>query len=83
MQSLSEDEKRQVLGSLLADQLSAIQEAVKDVPEIKNKVDHLDQVLLELSSNMSIVKAAITDLSNQVNDHDHQINRLRADVLKN
>lgn len=77
MQSLSEDEKRQVLGSVLADQLSAIQEAVKDVPEIKIKLDRLDSTLNDIGGDLKIVKAAITDLSNQVNEHERQIRRLQ------
>ncbi len=76
MQSLSEDEKKQVLGTLLADQLSVIQEAVKNVPEIKTKVDHLDELLLEVSADVRTIRAAISNLSNQVNDHEHQIAQL-------
>lgn len=77
MQSLSEDEKRQVLGAVLADQLSAIQEAVKDVPEIKTKLDKLDRAVSDVGADLKIVKAAITDLSNQVNEHERQIERLQ------
>ncbi len=78
MQSLSEDEKRQVLGGVLADQLSAIQEAVKDVPEIKNKLDRLDSVLKVVGDDLKIVKAAITDLSYEVNEHERQIESLQS-----
>lgn len=77
MQSLSEDEKRQVLGTVLADQLTAIQEAVKDVPEIKQKLENLDTVLEKIGADVRIVKAAVTDLSVQVNEHDKQIERLQ------
>lgn len=78
MQSLSEDEKRQVLGSVLADQLSAIQEAVKDVPEIKTKLDKMERILSEVDSDVKVSKAAITDLSRTVNEHERQIARLQA-----
>jgi chromosome segregation ATPase len=78
MQSLSEDEKRQVLGKVLADQLSAIQEAVKDVPEIKIQLEKLDRTLSDMGADLKVVKAAITDLSNQVNNHERQIERLQA-----
>ena len=78
MQSLSEDEKRQVLGSVLADQLSAIQEAVKDVPEIKSKLEKLDRAMSDVGADLKVVKAAVTDLSNQVNEHERQIERLQA-----
>ncbi|MGH7234282.1 MAG: hypothetical protein ACREF7_02450 [Candidatus Saccharimonadales bacterium] len=78
MQSLSEDEKKQVLGSVLADQLSAIQEAVKDVPEIKTKLDKMERILSDVGSDVKVSKAAITDLSRQVNEHERQIGRLQA-----
>ena len=78
MQSLSEEEKRQVLGSVLADQLSAIQEAVKDVPEIKTKLDKLERILDDVSGDVKVAKAAITDLSHTVNEHERQISRLQA-----
>jgi hypothetical protein len=37
MQSLSDDERKQVLGEVLANELKAIHELVKDVPEMKQK----------------------------------------------
>jgi len=78
MQSLSEGEKRQVLGSVLADQLAAIQESVKDVPEINKQLQKLDQEIMQIGSDMKIVKAAITDLTQQVNEHENQIRHLQA-----
>jgi len=78
MQSLSEGEKRQVLGSVLADQLYAIQESVKDVPEIKKQLQKLDQDIMQIGSDMKIVKAAITDITQQVNEHESQLRRLQA-----
>ncbi len=78
MQSLSEDEKRQVLGSVLSDQLAAIQEAVKNVPEMKKQLDKLTEDFEVVSSDVKIIKAAMTDMSVQVNDHERQIQRLQA-----
>ncbi len=78
MQSLSEEEKKQVLGSVLADQLSAIQEAVKDVPEIKTKLDNMERILSDVGSDVRVAKAAITDLSHQVNEHEREIARLQS-----
>ncbi len=78
MQSLSEGEKRQVLGSVLADQLAAIQESVKDVPEIKQQLQKLDQDILQIGSDMKIVKAAITDITQQINEHENQLRHLQA-----
>ena len=78
MQSLSEDERRQVLGSVLSDQLSAIQEAVKDVPEIRNQLERLNNELNQVSSDVKVVKAAITSLTNQVNEHERNIADLQS-----
>ncbi len=80
MQSLSEEEKRQVLGSVLADQLSAIQEAVKEVPEIKIKLEQLENILKDIGSDIKVVKAAITDLSNQTNEHDRRLVHLESAI---
>ena len=78
MQSLSEGEKRQVLGSVLADQLAAIQESVKDVPEIKQQLQKLDQDILQIGSDMKIVKAAITAITQQIHEHENQLRHLQA-----
>jgi 2-phospho-L-lactate guanylyltransferase (CobY/MobA/RfbA family) len=77
MQSLSEDEKRQVLGTVLADQLTAIQEAVKDVPEINSKLANLETALEKVGEDIRIMKAAVTDLSTQVNNHEREIEKLQ------
>ena len=78
MQSLSEDEKRQVLGSVLSDQLSAISESVKDVPEIKSQLESIGRVLSGVDNDVKALKAAVTDLSRTVNEHERQIERLQA-----
>ena len=81
MQSLSDDERNQVLvvGEVLADELKAIHELVKDVPTIKNDVHALKQDVEELKSDMmKIVKAAITDISKQQNDQERRISPLEA-----
>lgn len=48
MQSLSDDERREVLGEVLADELKAIHEYVKDIPNIKQKLDNMDLRLTEV-----------------------------------
>jgi len=78
MQSLNDDERKQVLGEVLADELKAIHELVKDVPSIKNDIRELKENANELKSDMKIVKAAVTDVSKQQKDHEHRITRLEA-----
>lgn len=61
------------MGSVLSDQLSAIQEAVRDVPEIKNRLEELDRKLNQASDDLKVVKAAITSMTDEVNRHDREI----------
>ena len=78
MQSLNDDERKDVLGEVLADELKAIHELVKDVPAIKEDVHELKQDVEELKNDMKVVKAAITDVSKQQNEHDRHITHLEA-----
>lgn len=78
MQSLSDDERKAVLGEALADELKVITEYVKDVPLIKKKVENLESDMQEVKSDIKIIKAAVTDLSKQVNNHERHITRLEA-----
>jgi hypothetical protein len=65
MQSLSDDERKQALGEVLADELKAIHELVKDVPEMKQKIDVLDSDMKEVKSDIKVIKAAVTDISRE------------------
>ena len=76
MQSLNDDERKEVLGEVLADELKTILEYVKDVPVIKQKVDKLEEDMTEVKSDMKVVKAAVTDISRQLIDHERRITRL-------
>jgi uncharacterized coiled-coil DUF342 family protein len=77
MQSLSEDEKKQVLGTILADQLAAIQEAVKDVPEIKDQLNKLREDLVQVGSDLKVIKAAIVNITDQLNDHERRLSKFQ------
>jgi 2-phospho-L-lactate guanylyltransferase (CobY/MobA/RfbA family) len=76
MQSLNDDERKQVLGEVLADELKAIHELVKDVPVIKDDVRVLRQDVEELKSDMKVVKAAVTDISREQKENDRRITHL-------
>jgi peptidoglycan hydrolase CwlO-like protein len=78
MQSLSDDERKEVLGEVLAHELSAIHDLVKDVPSIKKDVHDLKESVDELQSDMKIVKAAVTDVSRQQKDHERRLIHLEA-----
>ena len=78
MQSLNDDERKQVLGDVLSYELKAIHEPVKDVLSIKNDIRELKENANELKSDLKIVKAAVTDVSKQQKDHEHRITHLEA-----
>ncbi|HUD06499.1 MAG TPA: hypothetical protein VMR34_01300 [Candidatus Saccharimonadales bacterium] len=78
MQSLSDNERKEVLGEVLADELKAIRESVHDVPKISKKVDLLEEDMKEVKSDIKVIKAAVTDVSRHLKDHEHRITRLEA-----
>ena len=80
MQSLSDDERKLVLGEVLADELRAIHEYVKDIPGIKRDITTLKTDVHELKSDMKVVKVAVSDLSRQLHQVDRRVARLEAAV---
>ena len=76
MQSLNNDERKQVLGEVLSDELKVIREYVQDVPLLKQDIQVIKGDISELKSDMKIVKVAITDMSRQLVDHERRITRL-------
>ncbi len=56
MQSLNNDERKQVLGEVLADELKVIREYVEDIPDIKKDVHKLKEDIAQIKSDMKIVK---------------------------
>ena len=78
MQSLNDDERKQVLEEVLADELKAIHELVKDVPEMKQKIDILDSDMKEVKSDIKVIKTAVTDISREQKEHDRRITYLEA-----
>lgn len=78
MQSLGDNERKEILGEILADELKIIKEYVKDIPTLKLDVSEIKTDVSELNSDMKIVKAAITDISKQANDNERRIARLEA-----
>lgn len=78
MQNLNDDERKQVLGEVLADELKAIHELVKDVPFIKKDVETLRRDNEELKSDMKVVKAVNIDMSREQKEHDMRISHLES-----
>jgi septal ring factor EnvC (AmiA/AmiB activator) len=67
-----------VLIEQLVDQNKAILEYVGELPGIKKDVAELKEDVAGLRADMQVVKAAITDISHELDDHEHRIARLEA-----
>ena len=70
MQSLNDDERREVLGEILADELQAIGEYVQDIPTIKRQVVQMHDKLDSLESRFGVFE-------HLVKTHDQQIIQLQ------
>ena len=70
MQSLSDDERKGVLGEVLFDELKAIREYVQDIPLIKQKVREIDSRLINVEDKLIVVEAV-------VKNHETEIKQLR------
>jgi hypothetical protein len=62
----------------LVGQNKAILEYVGELPGIKRDIVQVKEDVAELRSDMRVVKAAVTDLSQQVANHERRITRLEA-----
>jgi peptidoglycan hydrolase CwlO-like protein len=78
MQGLNDDEKRQVLGEVLADELKAIHDLVKDVPNVSRKVNKIEVDVESLKNDMKAVKAVVTEHSHEIKGHGLRITQLEA-----
>ena len=78
MQSLTDKERKAVLGEVLSDELKMIMEYVKDVPYIKRKVDTLEKDMQGVKSDIKAIKGVVTDMGKQLKAHDKRLTRLEA-----
>lgn len=75
MQDLSDEERKQVLGEVLMDELKAIREGISNLPttqefnELAEKVDRID-------ARTGVIQAAVTDQSKHMIDYDERLTRL-------
>lgn len=70
MQSLSEEERREVLGEILADELKAIREYVQDVPAIKQQLHQVKTTVDDMHDKLSV-------LEHVVRDHEGELRQLK------
>lgn len=76
MQGLSDDERKQVLGEVLFDELKAIRESLDDVPK-RTEFNELKEKIDEMGADVAVIKLAVKDVSRTVNQHDREINILK------
>jgi len=67
-----------VLLEQIRDQNKAVLEAVSDMQRNVAELPAMKQDIAELKQDMKIVKAAITDVSHQVQDHERRLTDLEA-----
>lgn len=87
MHDMDDEARKQVLGEVLMDELKTIREYVEDVPGIKRKLDEVDERLISVESDVTVIKAAVRDISGRlqsveevVKDHDRDIRSLKQKV---
>lgn len=68
MESLSEDEFRQVMGEVMADQLKAILEYVSEIPAIKQRLDSIEARLDSLEAEFKPLKALTLQIDQKLRD---------------
>lgn len=61
MQSLNDDERKPVLGEVLSDELKAILEYVKDVPQMSQELHQVHAAVNEISDRLVVVEHVVTD----------------------
>ena len=60
MQDLTDDERKQVLGEVLMDELKAIREGISGLPT-RQEFTVLQDDVTEVKSDIKIIRAAVTD----------------------
>ena len=61
MNSLSDEEEKQVLGEVLKDKLDAILEYVKDMPVVKEEVHQVHATVNEISDRLNVVESVVKE----------------------
>ena len=77
---MSKDDVRYfgVMFEEIRDQNKAVLEYVGQMPQVVARLEAIEQDVAELKQDMKVVKAAVTDMSRQLADHELRITRLEA-----
>lgn len=66
MQDLSDDERREVLGEILADELKVIGEYVKDVPKIQEEVHQVHAKVDDVSDRLKVFEQVLREHEEEI-----------------
>ena len=80
MQDLSDEDRKSVLGEVLMDELKIIREYLEQLLPLNKKVDSLDKDMSEVKADIKVIKAVVTDHSQQLSDHEVRVTRLEAAI---
>ena len=61
MQSLNDDERKAVLGEVLADELKAISEYVKDVPAMQQELHQVHAAVDDISDRLKVIEYVVRE----------------------
>jgi hypothetical protein len=61
MQSLNDDEEKQVLGEVLADKLDTIMDYVKDVPALGQELHKVHATVNEISDRLTVIEHVVRE----------------------
>jgi hypothetical protein len=56
MKSLSDNERKEVLGEVLADELKVISEYVKDIPKVKEEVHQVHATVDDINERLTVLE---------------------------
>lgn len=77
MIDLTDDERREALGELLMDELKAIREGIDQLNGLPTQVQVVDTRLSSVEGDVTVIKAAVTDISKHVHEHEKDIRYLK------
>ncbi|MHB1865360.1 MAG: hypothetical protein ACYCPS_04360 [Candidatus Saccharimonadales bacterium] len=72
MQSLNDDERKEVLGEVLADELKVIREYVEDVPAIKRDLHQVKTTVDEINNHLSVIEHVVKDHETDIKSLKHK-----------
>jgi hypothetical protein len=66
MQSLSDDERKEVLGEVLGDGLKAILEYVKGLPSLQQELHQVHATVNDISDRLNVIEHVVKDHESEI-----------------